>query len=97
MKKKCKKNLNERHSRVNYGKLLYITFLCVTLAAAMCLPAFAATPTIWEKATEIMKDVYNQILPLDMQMKVLLEIMINPWYFLREICRIPEDGKPIEV
>ena len=28
----------------------------------MCLPAFAATPTIWEKATEIMKDVYNQIL-----------------------------------
>ena len=41
-------------------------------------------------------DVYNQILPLDMQMKVLLEIMINPWYFLREICRIPEDGKPIE-
>lgn len=41
-------------------------------------------------------DVYNQILPLDMQMKVLLEIMINPWYYLREICRIPEDGKPIE-
>ena len=41
-------------------------------------------------------DVYNQILPLDMQMKVLLEIMINPWYFLREVCRIPEDGKPIE-
>ena len=42
-------------------------------------------------------DVYNQILPLDMQMKVLLEIIINPWYFLREICRIPEDGKPIEI
>ena len=41
-------------------------------------------------------DVYHQILPLDMQMKVLLEIMINPWYFLREICRIPQDGKPIE-
>jgi hypothetical protein len=41
-------------------------------------------------------DVYNQILPLDMQMKVILEVMINPWYFLREICRIPEDGKPIE-
>lgn len=41
-------------------------------------------------------DVFHQVLPLDLQMKVLLEIMINPWYFLREICRIPEDGSPIE-
>lgn len=41
-------------------------------------------------------DVYNQILPLEIQMKVLLEIMINPWYFLREVCRIPVDGLPIE-
>ena len=41
-------------------------------------------------------DVYNQILPIDLQMKVLLEIIINPWYFLREICRIPVDGMPIE-
>ena len=62
MKTKKEKGLIERHSNVNYGKLLYIVFLCVTLAAALCLPAFAATPTIWEKATEIMKDVYNQIL-----------------------------------
>lgn len=42
-------------------------------------------------------DVYHQIIPLDLQMKILLEIVINPWYFLREICRIPEDGSPIEV
>ena len=41
-------------------------------------------------------DIYNQMLPLDMQMKVFLEILINPWYFLREVCRIPQDGKPIE-
>ena len=41
-------------------------------------------------------DVYNQVLPIDMQMKVLLEIIINPWYFLREVCRIPVDGMPIE-
>ncbi len=47
---------------MNYGKLLYITFMCVTLATALCLPAFAATVTIWEKAEEIMKDVYDQIL-----------------------------------
>ena len=62
MKKKCKKDLNERHSMVNYGKLLYIGFICVVLSAALCLPAFAATVTIWEKAEEIMKDVYDQIL-----------------------------------
>lgn len=41
-------------------------------------------------------DVYNPMLPLDMQMKVLLETIINPWYYLREVCRIPEDGMPIE-
>ena len=35
-------------------------------------------------------------MPLDLQMKVFLECLINPWYFLREICRIPEDGSPIE-
>lgn len=42
-------------------------------------------------------DVYNGVIPLDLQMKVLLEIIINPWYYLREIARIPEDGSPIEV
>ena len=47
---------------VNYGKLLYIGFICVVLSAALCLHAFAATVTIWEKAEEIMKDVYDQIL-----------------------------------
>jgi heme/copper-type cytochrome/quinol oxidase subunit 2 len=62
LKTKKEKGLIERDSNVNYGKLLYIVFLCVILATALCLPAFAATPTIWEKATEIMKDVYNQIL-----------------------------------
>lgn len=41
-------------------------------------------------------DVYKGIIPEDIQIKVLLEIIINPWYFLREICRIPVDGLPIE-
>lgn len=40
---------------------------------------------------------YQKILPLDLQLKIILECMINPWYWLREICRIPEDGAPIEV
>lgn len=41
-------------------------------------------------------DLSNPFIPLDLQMKVLLEIIRNPWYFLREVCRIPVDGKPIE-
>lgn len=46
---------------VNYGKLLYLAFLVLTLSAMFCKPAYAATD-IWSKANEIMKDVYNQIL-----------------------------------
>ena len=41
-------------------------------------------------------DIYKDVIPIDLQMKVVLEILINPWYFLREVCRIPEDGSPIE-
>lgn len=41
-------------------------------------------------------DVYNPMLPQDMQLKVILECIVNPWYYLREVCRIPVDGKPIE-
>ena len=62
MKKRKETRTKKVAKHIDYGKLLFMGFLCVTLAAAMCLPAFAATPTIWEKATEIMKDVYNQIL-----------------------------------
>lgn len=49
---------------IRYEKLLFMFFLCIIFVSAICLPVFAAsnTPTIWEKATEIMKDVYNQIL-----------------------------------
>jgi hypothetical protein len=36
------------------------------------------------------------MLPQDMQLKVILECIVNPWYYLREVCRIPVDGKPIE-
>lgn len=41
-------------------------------------------------------NVYNPLLPKDLQLKIFLECLINPWYFLREVCRIPVDGKPIE-
>lgn len=39
---------------------LYAAFMGVTMTAMLCQPVFAAT--VWEKANEIMKDVYNQIL-----------------------------------
>lgn len=48
-------------ARFNWGKFLYMAFLVTVMMTAMTVQAFAA-PTVWEKATEIMKDVYNQIL-----------------------------------
>lgn len=40
-------------------------------------------------------DPFSPVLPVEMQLKIFLECIINPWYWLREICRIPVDGKPI--
>ena len=42
-----------------YGKMLYLIFLVPIIITAFTMPAYAAT--VWEKASEIMKDVYNQI------------------------------------
>lgn len=43
-----------------YRRWLYAAFLTATLSASLCQPASAAT--VWEKANEIMRDVYTQIL-----------------------------------
>ena len=51
---------NERNSHTNIGQGLYTAFLTITLTASLCLSASAAT--VWEKANEIMRDVYTQIL-----------------------------------
>ena len=40
-------------------------------------------------------DPFQAIVPLEMQARIVREIIINPWYYLREIARIPVDGKPI--
>ena len=40
-------------------------------------------------------DPFSPILPLQTQVKIMAECIRNPWYFLREICRIPTDGSPI--
>ena len=51
---------NERNPHINIGRGLYTVFLTTTLTASLCQPASAAT--VWEKANEIMRDVYTQIL-----------------------------------
>ena len=48
----------ERRSR--FGQRLYAGYLCVCLSVILCQQASAAT--VWEKASEIMQDVYKQIL-----------------------------------
>ena len=42
-------------------------------------------------------DPFQKVLPLELQLKIILECIINPWYWLREVCRIPVDGSPIEI
>ncbi len=65
MKKNTIKERPKKEGKhINYGRFLYMGFLAAIMLVCFTVPAFAAsdTPTIWEKATEIMKDVYNQIL-----------------------------------
>ena len=47
--------------RSSPGKTLYMAFLVTTMYVALASSALAAD-TIWTKASEIMKDVYTQIL-----------------------------------
>lgn len=56
---KPKPQKERRH--IDWGRFLFTGFLCVTMLTGSATQVFAA-PTVWEKATEIMKDVYNQVL-----------------------------------
>ena len=40
-------------------------------------------------------DPFAIVVPLEIQARIIRECIRNPWYFLREIARIPVDGKPI--
>lgn len=54
-----KHDLTKTHlHRASPGMALYAAFAGVTMAAMLCQPVFAAT--VWEKANEIMKDVYME-------------------------------------
>lgn len=52
----------EKH-HVNIGRSLYATFVGVSALPCLGTQAYAAT-TIWEKASDIMKDVYGQIVAI---------------------------------
>ena len=56
----AKKTHRKSRLHINFGKILYSTFLFVSLSSA--LTHMASAVTVWEKASEIMKDVYSQIL-----------------------------------
>lgn len=55
------KTENRRH--IDVGRMLFMGFMIVTMIAGSSIQAFAA-PTVWEKANEIMKDVYTQVLAI---------------------------------
>lgn len=54
-----KANSPRKKRQINYGKLLYVAFLMSTLFLCNVQPVLAAT--MWDKAKEIMQDVYGQI------------------------------------
>ena len=55
----------EKRRHIDVGRILFMGFLAVTMMAGTSMPAFAAsTTTVWDKANEIMKDVYSQILAI---------------------------------
>jgi len=58
----AKKPENRLKRHIDCGRILYTAFLCMCMASVLCLPAFAAGTTIWTKASEVMKDVYTQVL-----------------------------------
>lgn len=59
MKPNIKPKLPPGNRRISPGSVLYAVFLLCTLLCGSVQPVFAAT--MWDKASEIMKDVYSQI------------------------------------
>lgn len=60
MKQYAKKSPLNRKLHINYIKILYTAFLVFTILASNVQPVLAAN--VWDKANEIMKDVYSQII-----------------------------------
>ena len=64
MKRKKPSSLPPSKAKASPGRMLYTAFLTMSLSGLFCLPASAAGTTIWTKASEIMQDVYTQILSI---------------------------------
>ena len=58
---RLKDNASLLGQHIDYGRILYTGFLGTCMMTLLSHPAFAAD-TIWTKASEIMKDIYAQIL-----------------------------------
>lgn len=62
MKQQRKFPVEPAKKRPRIGRLLYVGYVMACLPIVLCQPASAAT--VWEKAGEIMQDVYKQILAI---------------------------------
>ena len=61
LKNEIIKRPKKERRHINLGRILYSGFLVASILPGFGTQAYAAT-TVWDKANEIMKDVYNQIL-----------------------------------
>ena len=54
--------IREKVQVLDKGRALYTAFVLPSAVTLLPTTAFAANDTIWTKASEIMKDVYSQVL-----------------------------------
>ena len=54
--------IREKVHALDKGRALYTAFVLPSTMTLLPTTAFAANDTIWTKASEIMKDVYSQVL-----------------------------------
>lgn len=54
--------IREKVQSLNVGRMLYMAFMLPTASMLLPLNAYAASDTIWTKASAIMQDVYTQVL-----------------------------------
>lgn len=62
MKSMCQQ-ISRKVQSIDKGRLLYTAFLIPTAGVAVPVRAYAAD-TVWTKASEIMQDVYTQVLSI---------------------------------
>jgi len=61
--KKTKHKKSPAHKwHIDICRILFTAFLVVTIMSVLTVNVFADGTTVWQKANEIMKDVYNQVL-----------------------------------